>query len=177
MSQTANIDFSKLTLLQALDLAVLIEEEARDRYTELAEQLATHHTPEAAAFFHKMARIEAIHYGQLVERRTALFGSQVSGMNLGQIFDIEAPEYDQARVYMTVREALDVALTSEIKAFSFFDSVLPALTDADARALFAELREEEIEHQQFVRAEIARLPAAGPAVDPRDYEDEPNSAD
>jgi rubrerythrin len=177
MSETANIDFSKLTLLQALDLAVLIEEEARDRYTELAEQLAGHHTPDAAAFFLRMAGIEAIHYGKLVARRTARFGDPRSELTLDQIFDIEAPEYDAARAYMSVRQALEVALEAEVKAYRFYDRVLPAVTDPEAAALFDELRAEELVHQQLVQAQMARVATGAPDVDPRDYEDEPVSAD
>lgn len=176
MSQTANVDFTKLTLLQALDLAVLIEEEARDRYLEFAEQLASHHTPEAAAFFTKMAKIETIHFDQLVARRAATFGASRSGLTLDQIFDVEAPEYDAARVFMSVRQALDVALAAEEKAFAFFDRTIPSVVDAEARALFEELREEELEHQRLVNVEIARVGDA-PEVDPRDYEDDPVSAD
>lgn len=176
MSQTSNIDFAKLTLLQALDLAVLIEEEALDRYTEFAEQLTTHHTPDAAAFFTKMAKIEGLHHAQLVERRNALFGSQSSGFTIDQLYDIEAPEYDQARTFMSVRQALNVALQAEIKAGQFFERALPAITNANAHALFEELRVEEIEHQALVKAEIARLPT-GAEADPRDYEDEPAAED
>ena len=42
------IDFASLTLQDALDLAILIEEEAKERYEEFAENLSLHHTPEAA---------------------------------------------------------------------------------------------------------------------------------
>ena len=36
---TRDIDFATLTLMDTLDLAILIEEEARDRYQEFVEQL------------------------------------------------------------------------------------------------------------------------------------------
>ena len=48
------IDFSKLSLQDALDLAILIEEEAKDRYQEFVDQLELHHTPQAASFFRFM---------------------------------------------------------------------------------------------------------------------------
>lgn len=171
-----NLDLSKLSLLQAMDLAVAVEEEAHERYLEFADQLAAHHTPEAAAFFAKMARIEALHRDHLAARRAALFGEQRSGLGLADIFDIEAPEYDGARVYMTVHDALTVALTAEEKAHAFFAKAAPVVTDPEARALFAELAEEEVEHQHLVRLEMAKYPP-DPDVDPRDYEDEPHSPD
>jgi rubrerythrin len=176
LNQPTQLDLSKLTLLEALDLAVLIEEEARDRYRELADQLAAHHTPEAAAFFLRMARIEELHRTALAERRRASFGTAPSTVSRRQLFDVEAPDYDEARALMSLHQALRASLRSEVKAYEFFDGALPHLTDPAAAELFRELREEELEHQQLVKAELARLSPEDPG-NPRDYEDEPNSGD
>jgi rubrerythrin len=63
-------------------------------------------------------------------------------------------------------------LRAEEKAHAFFVQALPHLTDLDVRALFEELREEEVEHQGLVREALAKLPP-----DPEDalwdVEDEP----
>ena len=40
---TAKIDFAMLSLRDALDLGILIEEEARERYEELAAQMDDRH--------------------------------------------------------------------------------------------------------------------------------------
>ena len=45
------LDLATLSLLDALDLAILIEDEARERYEEFAAQMDQHRTPEAARFF------------------------------------------------------------------------------------------------------------------------------
>lgn len=169
---TRGLDFSKITLRDALDLALLVEEEARDRYEEFAAQLASHHTPHAAAFFAKMARVEEKHRSTLHARRIAQFGNQPCAVRREMIFDIEAPEYHEARTYMTVRQALEVALLSEEKAEAFFAAALKAVRDPAIRELFEELRDEEIEHQQLVRVEIARVPPDLPGRI-SDYEDEP----
>jgi rubrerythrin len=176
LTQTTRLDLSALTLLEALDLAALIEVEARDRYQEFADQLSVHHTPDAAAFFLKMARVEELHRVALVERRRASFGTVPSTVSGRQIFDVEAPEYDEARASMSLHDALQASLRSEVKAFEFFDGALRHLTDPAAAALFRELRDEELEHQRLVQVEIQRLPPEDPG-DPRDYEDEPNSED
>lgn len=159
MTPSQGIDFATLTLRRALDLAIAIEEEARDRYRELAEQLTVHHTPEAAGFFARMARIEELHRSQLAARRQALFPGEPPETMRAQIFDVEAPDYDQARAFMSVREALLAALSSEEKAHAFFVAALPRLRNAEVRALFAELRDEEVEHQRLVQAEMDKLPA------------------
>lgn len=172
MNQTRGIDFKTLSLCDALDLAVLIEEEARDRYAELADQLAKHDTPEAAGFFRKMSVIEEKHRVQLAERRAQAFGHAPVKVTREMLFDIEAPDYDEARAFMTHRQALEAALRSEQKAHGFFAAALPLVTDASVHTLFAELCDEELEHQDLVRAELKKL---APASDygASDYSDEP----
>lgn len=85
------LDFAKLSLRDALDLAVLVEEEARDRYRELAEQLTLHHTPEAAAFFGRMARIEERHRQQLLSRRHLEFDDEPTVISRCMIYDRAGP--------------------------------------------------------------------------------------
>jgi rubrerythrin len=163
------IDFAKLSLQDALDLAILIEDEARERYEEFAENLGLHHTPDAAGFFTTMAGNEAKHGADLLARRTRLFGDAPRRVSRDLLFDIEAPGYDRPRMFMTTRQAMDVALESEVKAHAFFDAALAFVEDADVRALFEELREEEVEHQAMVKAMLARLPDdddAAAAFDP-----------
>lgn len=172
MSVTRGIDFARLGHRDALDLAVLVEEEARDRYEELAEQMELHHTPGAARFFRFMQTNEEKHRSALAERRRAAFGDAPVAVSRSMLFDIEAPEYDEVRASMSVRDALAAALRSEEKAHAFFAAALDAVTDAEVRTLFAELCEEEIEHQRLVQREIARLPE-GPALPDVAWEDEP----
>ena len=69
MGTFMGIDFTALSLKDALDLAVLIEEEAKERYEELAAQMEQHHTPAPAHFFRFMAGNEAKHRAQLSVRR------------------------------------------------------------------------------------------------------------
>lgn len=169
---TRDIDFSRLSLKDALDLAILIEEEAHDRYLEFADQMEIHRTEEAASFFRWMSVNEARHGEELRERRERLFTHEPRTVTRAMLFDVEAPDYDEARAFMTPRQAMTAALRSEEKAHQFFVAALPRLTDPEVRALFEELRDEEVEHQELVRKEIARLPPdAGPH--PGDFTDEP----
>jgi rubrerythrin len=168
------IDFSTLSLRDALDLAILIEEEAEERYDEFADQMETHHTPEAAEFFRFMSKNEARHGSELMERRTRLFHEEPRTVSRSMLFDIEAPDYDQARAFMSPREALKTALLSEEKAHAFFVAALPQIKDPDVIALFEELREEEVHHQSLVKREIAKLPPDS-GLNPNDFVDEPVS--
>ena len=166
------IDFRKLDLKDALDLAILIEEEAGDIYEEFAEQMENQHTAEAAKFFRSMIQNEKKHGEELTERRVALFGGQARRVDRSMLFNVEAPEYEKARAFMSRREALNVALDCERKAQAFFRGALEHVTDPEVKRLFEELAEEEVHHEKLVAAELDRLPP-DPEVDAEDYADEP----
>lgn len=168
------IDFAALSLKDALDLAILIEEEARERYEEFADQMHLHHTPEAAQFFRFMSGNEEKHRVQLLSRRTELFGEAPMAVSRQMIFEVEAPEYDEARAFMTPREALQAAFRAEKKAYAFFNQALPQLREAVVKALFEELREEEVEHQRLVLAELDKTPP-DPVLRADDFADEPSA--
>lgn len=166
------IDFASLSLMDALDLAILIEDEAQERYEEFAAQMDQHRTPDAAKFFRYMVENEAKHGRELAARRAQRFGDTPRKVTRAMIFDVEAPDYDAARAFMTPRKAMEAALASEIKAHAFFVAALPALKDVAVRALFEELRDEEIEHQHLVKIELAKLPPEKGLSDD-DFVDEP----
>ena len=166
------IDFAALSLQDALDLAILVEEEAHERYLEFVDQMEQHHTPEAAAFFRAMAGNEAKHGEELRARRESLFGDAPRRVERSMLWDVEAPEYDEPRAFMSARQAMGVALRAEIKAYEFFVKALPHVSDPEVRALFEELRDEEVVHQTLVREALRGLPR-GPEPDPDDYSDDP----
>jgi rubrerythrin len=153
-----SIDFSTLDLMDALDLAILIEVEAWERYEEFAKQIGYRRPGDAASIFHSMAKNEEKHGHQLSERRQTLFGSKPLRVNRDAIFDVEAPESGSPRWNMSPMKAFQLALDSEEKAFWFYDEALKHVTDPSVRKLFEELREEEAEHVQLVKDAIKELP-------------------
>jgi erythrin-vacuolar iron transport family protein len=168
------VNFESLSLKDALDLAILVEEEAKERYGEFVDQMELHHTAEAAKFFRFMVVNESKHEAQLQERRKALFGDTPRTVAREMLWDVEAPDYDQARAFMQPREAMETALLSEEKAHDYFVAALVHVSDPEVRALFEELRDEELQHQMLIRKELAKLPAT-PTVNPDDWADEPNA--
>ena len=168
----ATVDFASLGLQDALDLAILVEEEAQERYLEFVDQMEQHHTPEAARFFATMAKNEEKHGEELRARRRSLFGDAPRRVTRAMLWDVEAPDYDQPRAFMSARQAMEVALTSEMKAHGFFVSALPHVADPEVKRLFEELRDEELLHQSLVREAMRALPP-GKDAESGDYEDEP----
>ena len=151
------LDFSRLTLRSALDLAITIEEEAQLRYQEFAAQVDD---PEAVAFFREMVVNEDKHRRQLEARRHVLFRHEPPRIETSLMDDVEAPDRSEVPPAISAREAMEVALRAEIRAFEFYDKALPHIANADVRAFFQELREEEAEHQALLRQKIARLEEA-----------------
>ena len=172
----AKVDFSTLTLMDALDLATLIEVEATRRYTQFAEQLGSGYPDDAGSVFQSMAVNENKHGEQIAERRLALFGDARPNVKLDDIFDVEAPDVGAPTQNMSPIKAYWVALASEQKAFAFYDQALRYVTQPDVKALFEELREEEAEHVQMLEDIIAKLPPSA-KMDLEDLDEDavPNS--
>lgn len=169
----ARVDFSKLTLMDALDLAILIEIEAFQRYTLFAEQIGRRLSSDTGSVFQSMADNEKKHRDQLVERRLALFGEKPPIVKLDDIFDVEAPEFGAPSRFMSPRKAYYVALSSEKKAFAFYDQALRHVKEPDVKALFEELRDEEAEHVAMLKDIIAKLPPSA-AIDLEDEDTDPD---
>jgi len=155
---STRLDFATLSLTDALDLAVLIEVEAYKRYQKFVAQLGHRFDGDAASVFSSMAQNEAKHGKQLEERRKAMFGDAPVRVSLDDLFDVEAPEEGAPRSNMSARQAFEIALSSEQKAFDFYNEALTHVTDPGIRTLFTELRDEETEHIGLVREAIANLP-------------------
>ena len=157
---STRLDLSKLSLMDALDLAKLIEMEACHRYQMFASQIGRSGGYDAGAFFATMAENEAKHGHELEARRKALFGDARARLTLDDLFDVEAPDMGAPRRGMSIVQAFEVGLAAEKKAYDFYDMALPGITDPDIRALFTELRDEEAEHVEMLRESMAKLPAS-----------------
>lgn len=154
----AKINFSKLNLMDALDLAILIEIEALERYVFFTKQLGHSAPNDAASVFQTMAKNEGKHAELLSQRRQELFGDTPTVMKSNDLFDVEAPEMGAPTWNMSTFKAFQVVLSSEEKAFAFYDQALADVKNTEVRTLFAELRDEEAEHVSMVKKAIADLP-------------------
>lgn len=152
------LDFSKLSLKDALDLAILVEVEAFKRYKSFVEQLGHRAPGDPASVFAKMAENESKHGEQLAERRKAMFGDEPMKVTLDDLFDVEAPDVGKPRRTMSTRQAFEVAVSSEQKAYDFYDEALNHISDSNVRKLFSELRDEETEHVRQLQTAMEGLP-------------------
>ncbi len=165
--------FEKLTTRDTLDLAILVEEEAQERYMALARQVGGRYAGDAGDMFRAMAVNEARHGEQLMERRRRLFGDTPRTVDRDMLYQVEAPDMGAPRVFMSARQAMEVALASEQKARQFFERALEVVKDPEARAVLSELQEEEVQHEAWVRTRLEKLPP-GPDLED-DEADEPGT--
>jgi len=170
---STRLDLSKLSLMDALDLAKLIEMEACHRYQMFASQLGSSGGYDAGAFFATMAENEAKHGHELEARRKTLFADAPAKLTLDDLFDVEAPEMGAPRRGMSTVQAFEVGLAAEKKAYDFYDMALPGISDPDVRALFTELRDEEAEHVEMLKEAMAKLPPSASAEIEFDVDETP----
>lgn len=152
------LDLARLDLRDALDLAILMEAEAKQRYLDFSKLVGGRYPGDAADVFKLMASYEEKHGAQLSARRRSLFQDAPSRVRAEMLDDLEAPDRGEPRVFMSPRDAVEVAIRSEEKAWAFFDEALRQVKDPDVRALFTELRAEEADHKKLLAARLASLP-------------------
>jgi erythrin-vacuolar iron transport family protein len=153
------IDFQALSLQDALDLAISIEDEAKERYDDFVLQVGGgRYAGDAADMFRLMAGYEERHGAELAAKRRELFGSAPRRITKDALDDAEAPDRGTPRVFMSARQAMEVALSSEQKAWEFFDGALGQVKDPSVRSLFEKLRDEEEQHIRFVKQRLEALP-------------------
>jgi rubrerythrin len=169
------LEIEKLNLMDALDIAILIEEEAEERYAEFSEIVGTGKENDAGELFRTMKKNEAKHGAVLLKRRQSLFGTTPKRVTREMIWDIEAPDYGQPRTYMSAYQAMEVALRSEIKAHDFFEAAVQVVADAKVKKLFLELRDEEIEHRNILEKWMSNHQGEKGAEIDNDDADEPSA--
>ena len=170
---STRLDLSKLSLMDALDLAKLIEMEACHRYQMFATQIVRTGGFDAGAFFASMAENEAKHGQELEARRKKLFGDTPSKLTLDDLYDVEAPDMGAPRRGMSTVDAFKVGLEAEQKAYDFYDMALPGITDPDVIELFTELRDEETEHVEMLKEAMAKLPKSASSEADFDIDETP----
>ena len=148
-------------LLHFLAHACELEQEAQERYAELADALDAHNNAEVAAFFRAMAEESSRH---LAEVSLLAAGLELPALKAWE-YDwpgAEAPEsasHEAAHYRMTVREAMELALGQERSAEAFYRARSEQAQDEETRQLAAEFADEEAEHAERLALRLQDLPA------------------
>ena len=145
---------------ELLAYALAIEQEAAERYAELAEQMEVHNNHEVAALFRRLAAIEAKHIANVEGLGE---GRELPPISLWELpwDDAESPEalaHDDVHYLMTPYHALSLALTGEQRAAAFFSRMARAAEDQEVRRMALRLRDEEREHVALMEEWLGRYP-------------------
>lgn len=139
--------------------AYAIEQEAAERYQDLAEQMSDCGNEEVAGLFAKLAEIEAKHAAELslehgaADRPMALADYKWEGLQ-----SPEAIPFEEMHYLMRPHQALTLALAAERRALQFYEAVAGQASNEDMRTLAAEFAAEEAEHVRLVLEWLQRYP-------------------
>ncbi len=155
-----NVQQSRFSLDHLLACALAIEQDAADRYSELADQMEVHNNPDVAELFGKLAAIEAKHVANVLVKSE---GRRLPTLNpleplTQETGSLEAVPYDELHYMMTPFHALSLALAGERRAAGFFARLAEEAEDAEVRRIAAVLRDEEREHVTLLEDWLGRYP-------------------
>lgn len=166
MSNTALAEF----LAHSLEL----ETEARDRYEELADSLATHHNEQVANFFLRMAGEAELHLAEVAELARGIVLPELKAWE----FDwpgAESPEaasYEAMHYRMSLHQAMTLALDNERAAQDYYRQAATRTDDVETARLACQFADEELLHAQQLERAIAELPITGDSF--REEDDDPH---
>ena len=137
------------TLDEFMAVALAMENEAVDRYTDFADMMETHNNGyEAKHAQHIMAQM-GWKTAPAVPRELVCWPGYESP---------EAAAVDEVHYLMQPWHALQLALAAEQRAEAFFGQLAAMTTNEAVRAAALELQAEEAEHVGLVKAWMAKVP-------------------
>ena len=139
--------------------AYAMENDARDRYTEFAEQMEVHNNRDIAQMFRKLARIEGLHAEKILKEMG--WTKPPSNAEAWMWHHSEAPESappGELHYLMQPGHALQLALECEQRAASFFTGITRSTAPADVKRIAREMAAEEREHIRLIREWMEKVP-------------------
>jgi rubrerythrin len=162
---------SPRTLPEFMAQAWAMEVEASRRYSDLADAMETHNNVDVAAMFRTMANYESKHADDIMAAMGWSESPPITPREDGWP-GTEAPEatpMQDVHYLMQPYHALELALAAEQRAERFFAELARAATNQAVRRAALELRAEEQEHVELVRAWMKKVPKPD-----RDWAEDPD---
>lgn len=153
------------TVEEFMTCAWVMEDEASERYTELADQMRMHHNAEVAELFARLARIEGRHRDQIMQRMHWTAPPDAECLRWETPEGPETTDYGDLHYLMQPYHALRLALHNEQRAVEFFQRFSSAHLPAGVRTAAAEMAEEEREHVRLIEEWLAKVPEPAPGWD------------
>lgn len=148
------------TLDEFMAVALAMENEAVDRYTEFADMMEAHNNGEVAAMFRTMAGYETKHAQQIMAEMGWQSAPAVPRERVcwPGYESPEAAPIDEVHYLMQPWHALQLALAAEQRAEAFFGQLAAMTSNDSVRKAALEMQAEEAEHVALVTAWMTKVP-------------------
>ena len=134
------------TLPEFLAHALAMEDEAAERYLELADMMESHRNDDVSALFRDMHRYSLMHRDSIHERVGSIELPKLKSWEYRWRTPPEMGDEDAFDYMMEAYNALRYARENEVRAMEYYRSVVDESDDAEVKRLGGEFAAEEQEH-------------------------------
>lgn len=138
--------------------AVALEQEAADRYLELADMMEAHRNDAVSAVFRDMTRFSQLHRDEIKARVGAIELPQLKSWEYRWRSPPEVGGEEGFDYMIEAYNALKYARENEMRAMQYYRLVAEESTDTEVRRLATEFADEESEHVAALDKWIALTP-------------------
>jgi len=138
--------------------AVALEQEAADRYLELADMMEAHRNDAVSAVFRDMTRFSELHRDEIKARVASIHLPTLRSWEYRWRSPPEVGGEEGFDYLIQPYHALKYARANEVRAMQYYRSVELASTDAEVKRLAAAFAAEETEHVAALDKWIALTP-------------------
>lgn len=138
------------TLPEFLAHAIAMEEEAAERYLELADMMESHRNDEVSALFRDMHRYSLMHRDSIRERVGSIELPKLKSWQYRWRTPPEMGDEDAFDYMIEAYNALRYARENEERAREYYRSVADESVDAEVKHLAGEFAAEEQEHVEAI---------------------------
>ena len=146
------------SLPEFLSHAIALEQEAEERYTELAEMMDVHSNRDTSKVFRDMARFSKLHGSEILERARTVELRVLKSWEFRWRLPPEVGDEDGVHYLMKPYHALQYARGNEIRGRDYYRSVAESSDNPEVRRLADEFANEETAHVAALDRLIAITP-------------------
>ena len=146
------------TLPEFLAHAVALEQEAADRYLELADMMEAHRNDAVSSVFRDMNRFSQLHRDEIKARVGTIELPRLKSWEYRWSSPPEVGGEEGFDYMMEPYNALKYARANEMRAMEYYRSVAVQAADAETRRLATEFADEETQHVAALDKWLALTP-------------------
>jgi len=144
------------TLPEFLAHAIAMEDEAAERYLELADMMESHRNDDVSTLFRDMHRYSLMHRDSIRERVGSIALPKLKSWEFRWRTPPEMGDDDAFDYMMEAYNALRYARANEVRAMEYYRSVADESGDAEVKRLAGEFAAEETEHVEALDEWLGR---------------------